>query len=324
MGRPTISAGAPSPAPPASPHPQSPPVPPKTGSASQDGSERARSSRFTEAFRPVSKGRSGASEGSSADRTKALETIRYQLDPGFWGVYESEVETAVDTLAALSSEDAAAVIETLDEEGLLHQLGAKLERYGRGRSGAQLRARFVRAMAEKLNGSSLVRVEEAMRGAGESSRVAFMEGFSRSASPDRKLAFVVAAAAKTTDDTPTREEYRIGFGTRHRTTFEADGEAASVAGVVASLEGEQVARALGALTPTQRAAVFEGGLNVRDLEMSEMAHPGEPVTTDVTEADMARFGALMGAVGSIPEAEARGSYLDAGLRALGSARGVSP
>ena len=261
-------------------------------------------------------------QGDPEAQRRAVETVTRNLDDSglFNRVTRDETSQAVDAIAGLSPTDARAVIQTLDRNGQLDRLSTQLERYGDSEAGAAIRTRFAQAMGRRLDGAGLATVAESMRGAGEDSRAAFVDGMNRTASVDTKLDFVRATAARTTDGTPSRRQFESNWGSSSHTSFQSDGDAASVAGVISSLRGQDAERAFGLLSNEQRTAVFDGAANVRDVTFTAASGGMAPsMPTSWQSADTEGFDRLVRAAGSIPDAQLRAQYLDESLGALGRA-----
>ncbi|MEL7239809.1 MAG: hypothetical protein AAGK78_13200, partial [Planctomycetota bacterium] len=248
--------------------------------------------------------------------------MRSKLDDSgiFNTVTRGETEEAANAIANLSPTDARAVIQTLDRNGQLDRLATYLERHGDSDEGRAIQRNFARAMGRRLDGQGLATVAESMRGAGEGSRAAFISGVNATATVDTRVDLVQALAGKTTDNTPSRREIDTFFGGSSHTSFRSDGDAASVAGVISSLRGEDAQRAFGQLSDAQRAAVFDGATNVRDVGMTTSGGGMGPASYSNWESgDPEGFARLSRAIGSMPDRELRAQYLDESLAALGRA-----
>ncbi len=253
-----------------------------------------------------------ADEGTDpVAQRRALDAVRTALDDsGIFGrVTESELRTATEAISGLQGPDAAAVIQQLEREGLLEKMADRLERRGAG----AVATAFGRAMGQTVDGTTLATLAESMRGAGEATRAAFMDGANATAPVETRLSFASALAGRTTDGTPSPHEFSGGFGYATSTSFAADGDAVSVASAIASLRGEDVATAFGRLSDEERAAVLDGAANLRTSRLSSGYGGG----ADFHEPDRAGFGGMMDAIASIPDPETRARYLNEGLEALG-------
>ncbi len=252
---------------------------------------------------------------------RALETVRTALDTRGvfdWGVSADEARTAVDAISGLSATDARAVVRILHQEGLLDQLTKSLQTHGDSRAGAAVRARFSESMSNKLDGATLATLAASMRSAGEDTRLAFVAAINREASVQTKHEFVRAAAGLTTDGTPTASDLDSFLGGSTHTRFVSDGDAVTVAGVISSLRGQDVVDALGVLSPAQRASVYQGAANVRNLTMTTVGM-GVASTSYHASADGGGFDAFIDAMGSVSDPRLRAEYLSEGLMALGLA-----
>ena len=258
-------------------------------------------------------------------RRSALETVRAALDTRAlldWGVSESEVRTAVDAISVLSADDARAVLRTLHQEGLLDKLAQSLETRGGSLAETAVRTRFAETMSAKLDGTTLAMLAQSMRKGGELTRAALVNEINRRSSVQTKLDFVRAAAGATTDGTPAPSHLDVSFGVSTHTRFKSDGDAASVAGVISSLVGHDVIDALGLLSPAQRASVYRGAANIREV-MTTAAMGLHGASSHHTDADTAGFAAFIDAVGSISDRQVRAQYFSESFTALGLGEGRS-
>ncbi len=245
---------------------------------------------------------------------KTVERVETLLKDNGWGdsVSQDEVREVAKLIEALPKDQSGQVIQKLSDSGALEKfanesVGTSWGGFVSDGMSADERSQFFASAAKNLDAKSLGLITSAFAKVGGNNDLLkeASDAVAAHASPDTKIAYVKALAAKTTDQ-PTSTSY-----VPYKAEKTGDPEARAIATVLSSMRGTTAQAGFAQLNDKQLNAVWQAAEGVTKTTIRS-----ERSSATFVEANAKQFSSLMDAAKSIPSASAKDAVVNAGNKVL--------